>query len=69
MKGYLRKVPTQWVETQEKSLHKGICTLSTEHELWGRLSLSHKVPRATDYEMRIATGLPMDIGKSSVISV
>lgn len=53
MKGLLRKIPTQWVETQGKSPYKGISTLSTEQELWGKLSLSNKVPRAPGCEMRI----------------
>lgn len=66
MKSHLRKTPTQWVETQEKSLHKGIITLSTKHELWRKLSLSHKVPRAPVCEMGMAVGLPLDEGKNVI---
>lgn len=63
MEGHLRKIPTQWVES-----YRGIHALSTEHELWGKLSRSHKVPRAPGCEMEVAAGLPLDEGKT-VISV
>ena len=67
MKGHLRRTPAQWVETQEKSQHKGISILSTEPEPWGKLSLGHNVPGAPSYKMRIVTGLPLDVQRATLL--